>query len=104
MNYFGHDPEAIYQDADILQAQYEAESAEHAATVRAGLCPHTGGIGTSSTGEVFYAVQQELAEGEVYCTGGCDTIFSWEDWGLADPLPVTDATKAATARRTEPVE
>ena len=47
-----YDPEAVYQDDDILQAQYEAEGAAAAADRRRGICHHGwalgGGVGYDS--------------------------------------------------------
>lgn len=37
---FGYDPEAVYQEADIEQAEFEAQSAEAAALHRRGICTH----------------------------------------------------------------
>lgn len=47
---FGFDPEAIYQDADIEQAEYEQEARGIAAQKRRGICAHGWMRGVGSGG------------------------------------------------------
>lgn len=51
-----YDPEAVYQDADVLQAQYEEEGRQLAADRRRGICHHGWGLGN---GHKFTAEQVE---------------------------------------------
>lgn len=44
-----YDPEAVYQDADLLQAQYEQESADAAADRKRGICNHGWRLGRKHT-------------------------------------------------------
>lgn len=53
---YGYDEEAVYQDADILQAQYEEESAAAAAAKRRGECQHGWQLGH---GHIYNAEQIE---------------------------------------------
>jgi hypothetical protein len=54
---FDDDP-GVYNDADILQAQYEAESAAAAADVRRGICHHGWTLGG---GRDFYSADDIAA-------------------------------------------
>lgn len=77
MSYY--DEEAVYQDADIEQAEMErAGNAIHAAR-KAGRCTHQSAVGFSGT--VYYPEQEGLKIGQLRCTEGCGTVFdSDEDW------------------------
>jgi len=59
--YFDHDPElpAGFQDADILQAAYEAESRAAAASRARGICNH--GCRLSHRAPAFYSAE-DIAE------------------------------------------
>lgn len=90
---FGYDPEAPagYQDADLLQAQYEAESAEIANLRRRGFCTHSSWVGLSQTGTIYYPEQVGLRGDEVRCTDGCGQKFSNNDAILAAaPIKISD--------------
>lgn len=82
---FGYDPEAIYQDADIEQAAFEAESARIAALERAGICTHGGVVGLGSDGKAHYPEAEGLTGEQVRCWD-CGRVFeSREDWDRARP-------------------
>lgn len=71
--YFDHDPElpAGFQDADILQAQYEAESRAAAADRAAGICNH--GMRLGRRIPAFYSAEEiaeDLAQGHFANRGG----------------------------------
>jgi hypothetical protein len=91
-----YDPEAVYQDADILQAQYEAEGNRLAALQRKGICTHGHVIGKSRPNQEYYYEQLFMAVGEVTCTG-CGYVFASDDeWDDARSYPQgfqTDARK-----------
>ncbi len=72
------DPEAIYQDADIEQAQFEAEGDRYWTLRAKGICTHSGRISASSSGKIHYPIQEKLEAGEWYCTDGCRRIYSEE--------------------------
>lgn len=74
-----YDPEAVYQEADILQAQYEAESKAAAKKQAAGICLHGSSVGYLPV--PFYEAQKDLKPGQQKCTEGCGQVFeSWEEW------------------------
>lgn len=78
-----YDPEATYQEADIL----EAEMFEVAATLfraeKAGQCTHQSAVGYIPPPAVFTA-QVGLKPGQVRCTSGCGQVFnSDDDWMAA---------------------
>lgn len=84
-----YDEEAIYQDADIEQMQYEAESRELRALRRAGYCSHQSGVGLPESGEIFYPEQVGLKPGQQRCTDGCGTVFdSLEELWDAEPIRI----------------
>jgi len=81
MMYDYYDEEATIQEADILQAQYERESAEYAALKRRGICTHQSGVGVgdgkgSLEGGAYYAEQVGLTGTQVRCTDGCGRVFA----------------------------
>lgn len=59
MTTFGYDPEAVYQDADIEQAAFEAEGARLAALRRQGICSHGWRLGGNPAPE-FDASRAEI--------------------------------------------
>lgn len=71
---FGYDPEAIYQDADILQAEYEAEGNRIAALERAGICTHSHRVGLGTDGKAHYPEAEGLTGKQVRCLG-CGEVF-----------------------------
>ena len=78
---FGYDPElpAGFQDADIEQAEFEAEGRRLAALKRRGVCTHGSAVGFSGT--VTYPEQEGLKVGQMRCTDGCGRVFeSDEAW------------------------
>lgn len=81
---FGYDEEAIYQDADILQAEYEREADRFAARRAQGYCTHGHGCGKGD-GEgpmpdgSYYPEQVMLEPGEYVCTAGCGTVYADDD-------------------------
>ena len=85
-----YDEEAIYQDADILQAQYEAESREHTRLRDEGWCSHSGLLGRGDgrgplEGGAYYPEQVGLTGTQQLCTSGCGTVFaSFEEARNAD--------------------
>ena len=60
-----YDEEAVYQEADILQAQYETEARQLEADVKAGICHHSGRYGYRRV--PFYAQQEGLEPGQWRC-------------------------------------
>lgn len=80
-----YDEEAIYQDADILQAQYEAESNRYWRLKQAGYCTHGGWF--CHVDPPYYPEQVDLKPGEARCNDGCGLIFDTEDQ-LRDAGPV----------------
>jgi hypothetical protein len=84
---FVHDPEAVYQDADIAQAGYVAEANRLAALRESGVCLHSSGVGVSESGEVFYPEQEGLTGEQIACTehtNGCQVVFENRDaWDAA---------------------
>jgi hypothetical protein len=79
---FGYDPEAVIQDADIEQAEFEAEGRAFAAAKRAGRCTHSSTVGF--VGTIHYPEQVGLKPGQQRCTektNGCAAVFdSDEEW------------------------
>jgi len=68
-----YDEEAVYQDADILQAQYEQESRAIRARRNAGVCCHQSAVGYVNP--PIYPEQEGLLPGQIRCTEGCGTVF-----------------------------
>jgi hypothetical protein len=75
MDYFTYDEEAVYQEADLLQAQYEAESAEFVRLQRLGYCQHNSWVGLPDDGTIYYDEQIGLVGDQVRCTAGCGQVF-----------------------------
>ena len=76
-----YDPEAVYQDADIEQAEMIRLGNRLDRLERQGICTHGHTIGYLRP--AFYYVQEHLEPGERICTG-CGTVFaSDEDWHIA---------------------
>lgn len=76
-----YDEEAIYQDADIEQAEYEYEAARLSALRRSGTCTHDGVVGLSAEGRAFYPEAVGLVGTQVKCTEGCGRVFEdFEEW------------------------
>lgn len=79
-----------YQDADILQAQYEAESAEYARLRDEGWCSHSALLGKGDgrgplEGGAYYPEQIGLTGDQQKCWNGCGTVFgSFEEAREAD--------------------
>lgn len=73
---FGYDEElpAGFQDADIEQAAFEAESARYAALERKGICTHSSRVGLGSDGKAHYPEAEGLAGEQVRCLG-CGQVF-----------------------------
>lgn len=79
-----YDEEAIYQDADIEQAQWGEQGRAVDAAQAAGRCCHLSAVGVSASGEIFYPEQEGLVRGQLRCTEGCGATFeSDEDWDAA---------------------
>lgn len=79
---FGYDPEAVIQDADIEQAEFEAEGRAFAAAKRAGRCTHSSTVGF--VGTIHYPEQVGLKPGQQRCTEGCGQVFDSDDeWAEA---------------------
>lgn len=73
-----YDEEAIYQEDDILQAQYEGESRDFWAMKDKGYCMHESGVGYAinpETGKVYYPEQEGLTGTQQRCTAGCGQVF-----------------------------
>lgn len=80
---FGYDPEAVYQDADIEQAEWEAEGRALHAAQKAGRCCHTSTVGYSGR-SARRPEQEGLRIGQQRCTEGCGRVFdSDEEWADA---------------------
>lgn len=78
-----YDPEAVYQEADILQAQYEDESAKIRAYEKSGGCTHGSSQGVPEDRERFAERIAELEaagvpEGGRICLD-CGFIAASED-------------------------
>jgi hypothetical protein len=87
MSYF-YDEEAIFQDADIEQAELEAEGRRIAADRKRGICHHTSSIGGDHgregplEGGAYYPEQIGLARDHSVCTDICgQTLPTWELYG-----------------------
>lgn len=84
---YGSEMEAIESerlDADLLQAQYVAESNECERLRRRGICQHTSVVGLPADGSIYYAEQRGLKPGMVACTehtNGCNAVFPDDQWG-----------------------
>ncbi len=76
---YGYDEEAIYQDADIEQAQLEEAGNRIHDLNKRGVCTHEGWVGRSKTGESIYPEQDVLIGDEVRCTHGCGKLFASEE-------------------------
>ena len=84
---WGDEMEAIETerlDADILQAEWEAQGNAMAAARKRGVCQHSSVVGRSGTGEEFYPEQVGLVGAQLRCTegtGGCTAVFAdAHDW------------------------
>ncbi len=95
--YDTYDPEipAGYQDADILQAQYEAESRAAAARRKRGICGHDsrlgGGVNFYSADDIagmlavghfgnrggFDGAQTDIPSGKDLCTECGELVEAW---------------------------
>lgn len=73
-----YDEEALYQDADLEQADLEREGRHIARLAAAGICTHGAWVGVSASGEVFYPEQEGLQPGQVRCSD-CKRLFDTED-------------------------
>lgn len=73
-----YDPEAIYQDADIEQRQYEDEARHLEALKAEGVCVHESAFGVSLDGTIYHPVQALLGPDEVACAAGCGKVFEDE--------------------------
>jgi len=69
-----YDPEAIYQEDDILQAQYEEESDRYTARMRAGYCQHDARV--LYRNPPVYPEQEGLQPDEWACRSGCGQVFN----------------------------
>lgn len=70
---------AGFQDADIEQAEFEAEGNRIAALRRRGVCTHDSGV--SYRDPAVYPEQEGLKPGQLRCTDGCGRVFNSEaDW------------------------
>jgi len=81
---YDYDPEAIYQEADILQAEYEAEARRYAALEAQGICTHGSWLGRGDgngplPGGLYYPEQEDLQGTEVRCTAGCGQVFASDE-------------------------
>ena len=65
-------------DADLEQAQFEAEGREIARQRQAGICPHSSGYGYAG-GQEYYPGQGALRPGQFRCTDICGQV-------IADPF------------------
>lgn len=75
-----YDEEAIYQEADILQAQYEEESARMVADEKRGICHHSARFGYRP--EPLYPEQEGLVYGQSRCR---DCLEILEDPRCSEP-------------------
>lgn len=82
MNY---DPEAIIQDADIEQAEFERMGARLAALKRQGVCTHGSVVGMGDDGIAHYPEARGLKPGQLRCTD-CGRVFDDHNAWL-DALP-----------------
>lgn len=79
-----YDPEAVIQDADIEQAEFEEYGRRLSSLARRGICTHGSWVGVSATGEIFYPEQEGLLPGQVRCTDMCRKVFESDDDLIAD--------------------
>lgn len=81
---------AGYQEADLLQRQYEQESREFSKMQAAGFCMHNSWVGLPSDGPSIYPEQEGLTGSQVRCTAGCGQVFeSDEAIVAAEPTKLT---------------
>lgn len=79
---FGYDDEAIYQDADIEQWEWEEAAAAIERGRAAGICQHQGVVGAPRgeyEGKIFYPEQEGLVGEQLACTDGCGRVFEDND-------------------------
>ena len=88
----GMEQEALEQErfeADLLQAQYEAEGRRITRARRAGRCTHGSAVGYRNP--TCYPEQEGLEPGQLRCTDGCGQVFgSDDDWADARAAAVRD--------------
>jgi len=73
-----YDPEAIYQDADIEQAEMEREGRRLAALEKRGTCTHGRVIGIGEDGVAHYPEAVGLVHPQVKCDR-CGRVFADDD-------------------------
>jgi hypothetical protein len=74
-----YDDPGTYSDADIEQAEMEAEGRRLAALRRQGICTHGSVVGYHDP--PIYPEQEGLKPGQERCTAGCGRVFdSDDDW------------------------
>jgi hypothetical protein len=79
---FGYDPEAIYQDADIEQAEMEAIGNRIHQLRKQGVCCHQSVVGYRNP--PAYPEQEGLEPGQLRCTDGCGQVFlTTSHWNAA---------------------
>lgn len=77
-----YDEEAVYQDADVEQAEFERAGNAIARARRAGRCTHQSSVGYIDP--PVYPEQVGLEPGQSRCTEGCNVVFnSDDDWADA---------------------
>lgn len=74
-----YDEEAIYQDADVEQAELEAAARRISALKKRGVCTHGGWMGRPANGQIYYPEQADLKPGQVRCTELCQQTFDSEE-------------------------
>ena len=81
---FEYDEEAVFQDADLLQAEYEAESAAFVERAKKA-CQHSSTVGLPADGNIYYPEQVGLKPGQRRCTGdgfgipACGRVFESDE-------------------------
>lgn len=74
---FGYDPEAIYQDADIEQREFEEAGRLIAHARQLGRCTHQSTVGYRE--RPLFRGQEGLEPGQFRCADGCDRVFNSND-------------------------
>ena len=76
-------------EADMLQAEMEAEGRRYARAQKAGVCTHGSTVGYLA--QPVYPEQEGLKPGQSKCTAGCGEVFdSDEAWQQAIAASIAD--------------
>jgi hypothetical protein len=83
MSYYWHDEEAVYQDADIEQAEMEAYANRLHRLERSGVCTHQRTVGIGADGVAHYPEAEGLTGEQRRCCG-CGLVFASDsEWDSA---------------------